>query len=107
DRLTAHAARFAGAFVDVELLAEVARIAVRADVIAQRRATDLHRQGQGRLDRTRQSRALLPLERSRLAAWSNASTEQCLAGVDVSHAHDQPGIHDQLFDRRGTAPRDL
>ena len=100
-------ARLAVALVNVELLAEVAGIAVGADVVAQRGAADLHGHGQRRLDGARQLRAFHARQRTRLATRANARAEQRFARVDVADADHEPCIHDQLLDGDAAASRDL
>src|SRR3954453_9944118 len=98
DRMSANATRLSRALVYVELLAEVAGVAVGSDVVPQRGAASFDRHRQRRPDGAHQARAFLPGERSRLSPGADTRPEQRLAGVDVSHAYDQPGIHDELLD---------
>src|SRR5688572_6942384 len=72
DGFAADTAGRARALVDVELLAEVARITVGADVIAQSGATHFHGQAQRRLDCARELRAFVPREGPRLAPRTDA-----------------------------------
>jgi hypothetical protein len=107
DGTPAYPAWQAGPLIDKELLAEVARIAVGTDIVAQRGAAHLHRHRQRCLDGARQPRAFLPGQRARLSPRTDARAEQGFAGVDVAHAHDQPRIHDQLLDGHLAPARDL
>src|SRR5687768_15791032 len=64
DRLAANAARLAAALVHVELLAEVSGVAVRADVVPQRRAAHANRHLQDGAYRTREARHFFTLQRA-------------------------------------------
>src|SRR5678810_1269612 len=90
DGFAADTAGLAVALVDVELLAEVARVAIGTDVIAQRRAADLHRHGQCGFDGARELRAFRARQRPGLAARTNARAEQRFARVDVADADHEP-----------------
>src|SRR5580700_194215 len=60
--VSAHAARLSIALVDIELLAKISRIAIGADVVAQRRAAGADRGLQRRPYRAHQARTLRSCE---------------------------------------------
>src|SRR5690606_4880643 len=103
DRRRARQAWFAGTLVDIEFLAEVARHAVRVDVVAQRRAARTNRILQDRFDGFDERFNLLASQTTCGAAWTDASAKECLARIDVADADDHLTIHDRLFDRDAPA----
>ncbi len=102
----ANAARLAAALVDVELLAEVARIALCVHVVAQRRAAHLDGHLQNGLHRPREACHFLRLQAARLPLGPDARAKQRLARVDVPHAHHERAVHQQLLDRDFALARD-
>ena len=84
--------------VDVELLAEVTRIAIGADIVPQRRTAHLDRKIEHRLDRAYQARKLRSLQPPCNAAWIDPGTEQGFARVDVADADDDLAVQQQLLD---------
>src|SRR6185312_4492857 len=103
DQGTASAAALTIAFIDVELLAEGAGIAVGAHVITQCRAAGADRGAEGGAHGAQQARAIALGEPAGAATRMDAGAKQGLAGVDVADARDQPGVHQYLFDG-DTAP---
>jgi len=99
DRRLAAAARLAGALVDVELLAKIARCAVRVHVVAERRPALADRVAQHVANRLDDPLPLGAADAPRGPAWPHAGTEQRLACIDVADAYDRVLIHEEQLDR--------
>ena len=98
--LLAATARLAGALVDEQLLAEVARLAVGAEEVAQGGAACLDRSASTAPDRGDQPGEPRPRHPVGGGPRPDAGAEQRLAGVDVAHPDDHLGVHDHQLDRR-------
>src|SRR5688572_12289471 len=98
DEMAADSARLSVAFVDVELLTEIAGVAVGAHVVAQRGAADLHGHREGRLHRARESRAFDASQRPRLPSGAHAGAKERLRRIAVADADHQAGVHERELD---------
>src|SRR6476646_4302097 len=96
-RAAAAPAGLALAFVDVQPLAEISRRPVGAEIVAQRRAAGADRKAENGAHGAHQAGGLRARERRGASRGPQARAEQRFARVDVTDAHDQVAVHDQLL----------
>src|SRR6185312_7474852 len=103
DRGAAHATRFAGAAIDVQLAEEIARRAIGTEEVAQGGAAALDRQGEDALHFHGESSVACARDGASRTTRVDAGGEQGLAGVDIAHADHHRVVHQEQFHRRGAA----
>src|SRR5579863_5253423 len=109
ERLDCHAAAPAGsalALVDVQALAEVARGAVRPEVVTQRRAAGADRKLEHGAHRAHQARGFRARERRGAPLRLQARAEQRFARVDVADPDHEMAVHQELLQRHAPPAAD-
>src|SRR5205823_7765185 len=92
--------------VDPVALLKVARGTIGADKVAKRRAAGADRRAQDVLDRRGKKPAALERKARGPRARMDARAKKALVRVDVSHADDVPGVHEELLDRCAACARE-
>src|SRR6185312_6054860 len=107
DRRAAHATRFAGATIHVQLAEEITRCTIGTEEVAQGGAPALNCQGEDALHLQREPHVARARNGTSGAAWVDAGGEQGLAGVDIAHADHHRVVHQEQLHRCGAAARQL